>query len=131
MQNNSNTLQQVQGIVERLTQNGQRRALQVRGEWFSTFNGITDEVQEGDQVTLAYSSVVKGDRTFHNIKSLEITDKAAQSASTASPNGAATELRTSDKDKRISRSVALKCAIENRGTGAELARIEAKQAVAV
>ena len=85
---NTQSLQQVSGIVERMSQNGQRRALQVRGEWFSTFNGITDEVQEGDQVKLAYSSVTKGDRTFHNIKSLEITDKATEPAPVASPTSA-------------------------------------------
>lgn len=118
-----NTLQQVQGIVERMTQNGARRALKVNDEWYSTFNGITDEVQEGDSVKLAYASVEKNGRTFHNIKGLEITEQAPEPAPAASANGAPTATSQADREQRITRSVALKAAVENRGPGAEPAEV--------
>ena len=113
---------QIQGVVEKIVNKGKLTALLIDDNWYSTFSGVNG-TQEGDMVLVDYKTVVKGDRTYKNITQIDTLTTSTEQASAA--NGAVNpnQQGPSARDEQITRSVALKGAIENRGQGADPAEV--------
>jgi hypothetical protein len=93
----------MQGVVERIEQQGKRTALKIGGQWYSTFEPIG--VSEGDRVEFAFKTVKKNGREYRNLTSVETleSDRKARAAK------AAEELHK--RSQEINRAVALKAAL--------------------
>jgi hypothetical protein len=88
------------GTVEQVVEKGQRTALKIDGEWYSTFEEVA--VSVGDRVSFEFTTVRKDGRTYQNLTAIQpLTETEGDEEATAL-----------SEPERIARAVALKAAVE-------------------
>ena len=100
----------VTGVVDRIVENGKRTALKIDDAWYSTFDGVNGTV-EGALVEVEYETVVKGDKAYHNIQTIETLAEPAESPTVGTEDGEPSPFSSIPEPERIARSVALKAAV--------------------
>jgi hypothetical protein len=96
----------VQGVVEHAVQNTNTRyGVRIGGVWYNGFGRLP--VRKGDLVAVDF---VNHDG-YANIENIEEAGFAGEPAAAATSRGAAQAQAPDDRDGRITRAVALKCAV--------------------